>query len=154
MTTNRDLEAQRDAAPPAADGFPARLATLVGNMSVRAFARKAGVSDTFLRQCLAGRTEPTRTKLLALADAGGVSVQWLATGTSDTARQRETAAFADRELLETIIEVTESVLESSGRRLSPASKARLIGAVYDTYAGSQRRSISRDAIVELVNCAT
>ena len=62
------------------EGFPSRLAALIGDSSVRAFARKAGVSDTFLRQCLAGRTEPTRTKLIALAGAGGSNVEWLATG--------------------------------------------------------------------------
>jgi len=62
------------------DAFPARLKTIVGSESARAFARRADVSDTFLRQCLAGKIEPTRPILVALAAAGDASVGWLATG--------------------------------------------------------------------------
>lgn len=150
MTTNRENEGPATEAS-GAEAFPERLASLVGDLSVRAFARKAGVSDTFLRQCLAGRTEPTRTKLIALAHAGGASVEWLATGT--TAATPRTP-LPDRELLESIIEVTESVLEETGHRLTPARKAHLVSAVYDTCGSGDRRAISREAIVELVTCAT
>lgn len=150
MTTNRENETPA-IDTSGADAFPERLASLVGDLSVRAFARKAGVSDTFLRQCLAGRTEPTRTKLVALAHAGGVSVEWLATGT--TAATPRTP-LPDRELLESIIEVTESVMEERGHYLTPARKAHLVCAVYDTCAAGDRRAISRKAIAELVTCAT
>lgn len=64
----------------AARSFPGRLKTIIGSSSVRSFARKAGVSDTFVRQCLAGKSEPTRPVLMAMAAAGGVLVGWLATG--------------------------------------------------------------------------
>lgn len=147
------------ASPDEADRFPHRLADLIGDMSVRAFARKAGVSDTFLRQCLAGRTEPTRTKLIAIAQAGGASVDWLVTGNGsqhngNTAVSVGPAARLDRQLLETIIEITESVLVESDGALTPAKKAHLVTAVYDMYAGSERPSISRECIQKLVTCAT
>ena len=132
--------------------FPARLEALIGGMSVRAFARKAGVSDTFLRQCLAGRTEPTRTKLLAIAEAGGTTVEWIATGRSDSAAQPVVAEHApvDRELLESIIEIAEQVLEEAGSRLTAGRKARLISALYEMHAGSRLESISRETIQRLV----
>ncbi|MFW5969167.1 MAG: helix-turn-helix domain-containing protein [Halofilum sp. (in: g-proteobacteria)] len=134
--------------------FPARLEALIGGMSVRAFARKAGVSDTFLRQCLAGRTEPTRTKLLAIAEAGGTTVEWIATGRAEPSSQPAPAVAdrlpIDRELLESIIEIAEQVLEDAGSRLSAGRKARLISALYEMHAGSSRESISRETIHRLV----
>ncbi len=101
--------------------FPARLEALIGGMSVRAFARKAGVSDTFLRQCLAGRTEPTRTKLLAIAEAGGTTVEWIATGRAEPSDQPAVADRPpiDRELLESIIEIAEQVRRREQARGRP-----------------------------------
>lgn len=132
--------------------FPARLEALIGGMSVRAFARKAGVSDTFLRQCLAGRTEPTRTKLLAIAEAGGTTVEWIATGRSERADQSAVPAHPplDRELLESIIEIAEQVLDDAGSRLAADRKARLISALYEMHDGANRDSISRTTIQRLV----
>ena len=132
--------------------FPARLEALIGDMSVRAFARKAGVSDTFLRQCLAGRTEPTRTKLLAIAEAGGTTVEWIATGRAEANDPPAIAERSpiDRELLESIIEIAEQVLEDAGSRLAAGRKARLISALYEMHAGSSLESISRETIHRLV----
>ena len=132
--------------------FPARLETLIGDLSVRAFARRAGVSDTFLRQCLAGRTEPTRTKLMAIAEAGGTTVEWLATGTppAQPAESVAEAAACDRELLASILEVTDQVLADSGTPLEPARKARLVCALYDMHAGSRAAAVSRDSIEQLI----
>jgi len=159
MMNDETIAADLSTSPGAAERFPDRLADLIGDMSVRAFARKAGVSDTFLRQCLAGRTEPTRTKLIAIARAGGASVDWLVTG-NGSQHARDGAASVlpdgplDRQLLETIIEVTESVLADCNGSLSPAKKADLVTAVYDMYVGSERPSISRQCIQKLVSCAT
>lgn len=140
------------------DAFPARLAALIGKLSVRAFARKAGVSDTFLRQCLAGRTEPTRTKLLAIARAGATSVEWLATGRgsmhdTDVVRAGDPTPALDRERLERVIEVAEDVLRESGHTLTPAQKAGLIGTAYDMHGG-ERGPIGRDTIFRLINRPT
>lgn len=134
------------------DAFPARLEALIGGTSVRAFARKAGVSDTFLRQCLAGRTEPTRTKLIAIATAGGSSVEWIATGRNENADQSAIANSRpiDRELLEAIIEIAEQVLDNAETSLAADRKARLIMSLYDMYAGTDRESISRESIQRLV----
>ena len=134
--------------PGKADAFPNRLEALIGDLSVRAFARRAGVSDTFLRQCLAGRTEPTRAKLMAIAEAGGTTVEWLATGTPP-APPAETAA-CDRELLASILEITDQVLADSGTPLEPARKARLVCALYDMHAGSRAAAISRGRIQRLI----
>lgn len=84
MTGNMNSDAGVTDPPANSDaqenGFPARLKTLLGKESARAFARRAGLSDTFLRQCLNGKSEPTRPMLIALASAGGVRLDWLASG--------------------------------------------------------------------------
>ncbi|WP_085919057.1 helix-turn-helix domain-containing protein [Halomonas sp. CSM-2] len=43
-------------------------------------AEKAGVSGSVLRKWRSGSSEPSRVNLIKLADAAGVSVEWLATG--------------------------------------------------------------------------
>ena len=152
--TIEDHDIVRSGSPGLNDpaAFPARLEALIGGMSVRAFARKAGVSDTFLRQCLAGRTEPTRTKLLAIAEAGGTTVEWIATGRAEPSRQPviEERPSVDRELLESVIEIADQVLDEAGTRLTAGRKARLITALYDMHAGASRESISRETIHRLV----
>jgi DNA-binding transcriptional regulator YdaS (Cro superfamily) len=111
-------------------GFPQRLATMIGNASVRAFARQTGVSDTFLRQCLAARTDPTRAKLIAIARTGETSLEWLATGRRDIASGTPSAAL-DSEHLQSVIETVEAVIaEDRLRDLPPFEKAQLIHAVY------------------------
>lgn len=144
-----------DARGAAVAGFPARLAEIIGDLSIRAFARKARVSDTFLRQCLAGRTEPTRLKLLALADAGGVNLEWLATGggtRGSSAVPQTPSPGLDRELLERAIGAVEEVLRESGRALDPARKALLVTAAYELHLGRHHAgSVSREEIAELVS---
>src|SRR5271170_8382784 len=48
--------------------------------SVVALATAVGVSDNAIYKWLAGRGQPSVTNLVALARAGRVSVEWLATG--------------------------------------------------------------------------
>ncbi|MEO0356476.1 MAG: S24 family peptidase [Cyanobacteria bacterium P01_A01_bin.3] len=62
------------------DRFPERLREVVGDQSIRGFARECGFSDTVLRQYLNGQSEPTRPALLAIARTAQVSLEWLASG--------------------------------------------------------------------------
>lgn len=60
--------------------FNERLKELIGQESVRAFGRKVGISDTTIRKYLSGETEPTISRLVGIAVAYGVALEWLATG--------------------------------------------------------------------------
>lgn len=135
------------------DQFPQRLAQVIGSGSIRAFARRAGVSDTFLRQCLAGRTEPTRIKLVAIAAAGGVTVEWLATGNGS--RQYATAPSANEEsadydalpdphLLDTIVAVVDVVAADARANLSACERSSLIRAAYKSHQQCHDSSRSPD----------
>lgn len=138
-------------------GFPARLLRLLGDSSIRGFARRAGVSDTFLRQCLAGRTEPTRTKLILLARAGGCSVEWLATGNASqgSAHGIQGAEHAggriDADLLRMIIETVEEVLAEHRRSLPAVRKALLISGLYGRQVEQGRPVPSREDILALLS---
>lgn len=135
------------------DEFPERLAQLIGTGSIRAFARRADVSDTFLRQCLAGRTEPTRTKLMALAAAGDVTVEWLATGHG--ARQyaaipstaEQPAGYhttPDPRLLDTIVAMVDVVAADATPGLSASERSTLIRAAYKSHQQYHDSSRSPD----------
>lgn len=138
------------------NGFPQRLQTIIGRSSIRGFARKAGVSDTFLRQCLAGRTEPTRTKLLLLARAGGCSVEWLATGNPSSPIAhgiRDGAGNHDllnAAVLQSVIESVEEVLAEHGRVLPAGRKAAIITALYERQVRGEHTTRSREDIARLI----
>lgn len=72
-------------------GFRSRLREAIGNLSVNAFALKCGLAESLLRKYLSGESLPGLEKLVAIADAAGVTVEWLATGQkSATAASVET----------------------------------------------------------------
>lgn len=59
--------------------FADRLAIAIGDESAHAFARRSEIGDSTLRRYLAGSV-PGVDKLLVLADAAGVTLDWLAAG--------------------------------------------------------------------------
>lgn len=65
-----------------ADTFAQRLDYLIrrlhGHRGASAFARQSGIGDSTLRNYLSGRSQPTLDNLVAIAEAGGVSLEWLA----------------------------------------------------------------------------
>lgn len=65
--------------------FRARLTQVLASIgSVVACAKAIGVSDNAIYKWLAGRGQPSVANLVALAQAGRVSVEWLATGSEPT----------------------------------------------------------------------
>ncbi|WP_338726584.1 S24 family peptidase [Shewanella baltica] len=60
--------------------FKARISEIIGENSVRAFARSCSLSDKTLRDYMSGKTYPTLDRLALIAEASGRSINWLATG--------------------------------------------------------------------------
>jgi len=73
------VHAMKAAPAPLEGGFSARLHALVEGRTQASFAAEAGISQGGLHKLLHGG-EPNLATLIALAKAGGVSVEWLATG--------------------------------------------------------------------------
>ncbi len=77
------LKSKPAAAAPGAGqaAFMGRLQALArGWPSSDSLAKAANVSPSALRKWLKGQAEPSRERLVALAEAAGVNVSWLATG--------------------------------------------------------------------------
>jgi len=60
--------------------FANRVKDTVGSEAVRAFSRRSGISETTLRAYMAGSSDAGRLALIAIANAGGVRLEWLVTG--------------------------------------------------------------------------
>ncbi|WP_246658402.1 helix-turn-helix transcriptional regulator [Rhizobium sp. FKY42] len=59
--------------------FQQRLEELIGEESIHAFGKRAGINDTSMRAYLKD-TMPGLDKLVAIAETGGVTLDWLARG--------------------------------------------------------------------------
>lgn len=57
----------------------ARIRSVIGDEYVASFGRRSGLSESLLRKYLAG-AQPNTFNLVAIAAAGNVSIEWLATG--------------------------------------------------------------------------
>jgi hypothetical protein len=75
-------------------GLAERIRSLVGRRSVARFAKDCGIGESLMRSYLSGAM-PGLDKAAAIARAGGVSLDWLATGTGP----RATADAGDEPLL-------------------------------------------------------
>ncbi len=66
------------------DGFVKRLVGVIGAEPVRAFARRADMSDTGLKRYLNDGTIPPIDRALRLAEAGNVDLVWLLFGIGES----------------------------------------------------------------------
>ncbi|NBJ36590.1 helix-turn-helix domain-containing protein [Serratia fonticola] len=76
-------------------GFTERLNLLVGSDTGRSFARKVGIPYSTFYKYQQGATQPTLDNLILLANAAGVSVEWLATGKGGSEPKIEDSSFLD-----------------------------------------------------------
>ncbi len=75
----------------------ARLSQILARFgSVASLARAVGVSDNAIYKWIAGRGQPSVGNLVALARAGRVSVEWLATGREAPGSKRAASRVVDR----------------------------------------------------------
>lgn len=70
------------------DAFPARLKEAIGDTSVRAFSRKADLSEGVVRQYLSAKSEPSRSAVLSMSKTAGVRLEWLVEGTGEKWRDQ------------------------------------------------------------------
>jgi transcriptional regulator with XRE-family HTH domain len=81
MTAPGKRKARPRAARADQAGFVARLQLVVQQWpSADRLAKATGVSPSAFRKWLNGQAEPRRDRLVALAEAAGVTVSWLAQG--------------------------------------------------------------------------
>lgn len=74
LATTRPIRARES------DLFIERLNEVIGDESISSFARRAGFRESVLRGYFSEGKRPGMDYLVAIANAGGVTVDWLATG--------------------------------------------------------------------------
>lgn len=75
------------------DAFVARVKEIIGDRKMTWFASECGVGESTLRNILAGAW-PRTDILCSIADAGGVTLDWLATGRPPKTRAELKTALA------------------------------------------------------------
>lgn len=68
------------------DTLASRIRKCIGDESVSAFSRRCGMPEATIRSYLDGK-KPVYDKLARIADAAGVSLEWLATGRGPMRRE-------------------------------------------------------------------
>lgn len=137
-----------------------RLKQVIGDESVSAFSRRCGVSEAGLRSYVNDGRMPSIDKALAIAQAGGVTLDWLATGRGpktqaelralQAAPSPASVAALDLPRLQAAIATVEEGLTATRRVMDPDRKAELILAVYDLF---EDPAATRDLVLRLVKSA-
>ena len=132
--------------------FTDRIKTIISLVSsADKLAYSAGMSPSLIGKYLSGKTDPTRKKLIALAKAAEVNIEWLATGNGPMREgDRERFSF---ELLTVIIEGLDDLETTLGKKLTHKEKAEIISNTYDLYADADpaTKILIKDTIKEGYN---
>lgn len=147
--------AQSDVRPirPNESDVPRRLREVIGDEPQAAFARRCGIGETTLRKYLDG-ADPSTSRLVAIADTTNISVEWLATGRGEKARnarsQADPVQFDDMDRLARTIAACEEGLRAIHRTLPPEKYGELVAAAYRLMGGS---STSTAGVVQFIKAA-
>ena len=157
--------------PIDAGSFGSRLLGAIGRTPVRALARETGISEGVLRKYLSNDSDPSRTRLIALAKAADVSLEWLATGLGpmaaeaipqDAAREspgdynadQPAPGAVDKQRLQVAIETAETILQCTVKDVTTAQKAAFIIALYNYLPAGEISQQTRDNVVKLFEAIT
>jgi transcriptional regulator with XRE-family HTH domain len=114
------------------DSFPDRLKMAIGAKSARSFAMQSGLSPTVIHQYLAGKSEPTRLALIAIASTAEVNLEWLITGNGAMLKEKG-SVLINREMYDGIIEAVEEYLAEDGLELLPSKKIETYHYLFDLF---------------------
>ena len=113
--------------------FPERIKSIIELAgSAEKLAHSAGMSARVIGQYLSRKSDPTRKKLIALANAVDVNIEWLATGKGVMlVRDHEKINI---ELLNFLFDTYENYEKKLGSKLSHIEKAWAIGTIFNFYS--------------------
>ncbi|MBO6808422.1 helix-turn-helix transcriptional regulator [Thalassospira sp.] len=106
-----------------------RLKWIVGRIGTQKRAGEiAQVKPEMIAKYISGRAKPSFYAIMSLASAAGVSLDWLAYGTTAALQ----ANSIDEEVLLASIQAVENDLHERGETMQPDDKSRLIYLLYRT----------------------
>ena len=146
------------------EGFSSRLKLLLSREeSVVAFTRKSGIGDSLLRRYLTG-SEPGLDKLIRIARAAAVRVEWLATGEGPMGLEadepmmprssewalRESGPLVDHELMGLLNEALTTLYREENARLAPRAFGELLAEKYEEIISTTEDTEERRVMVALI----
>jgi len=128
----------------------ARIAEVIGEEPVASFARRCGLKESVLRSYINDGRAPPILNALAIATAGGVLVDWLATGRPPKTRAELVAAghssaeeravynreTVDRARLRLALVMADDAARLITEPVTPERRADLVLAFYDRLEAS------------------
>ena len=118
------------------DSFPQRLKLAIGKGSARAFALQCDLSPAVMHQYLAGKSEPTRPALIAMARTAGVYLEWLINGEGPMEKM-EGVTLIDQDLYDGIIEAVEEWLVKNRKALPVEKKLKTYHYLLEMFKGTR-----------------
>lgn len=135
-----------------------RISALVDMFETRTKAAEiAGISTDQLARYTSGKSQPAFVPIAKMAQAMGVSLEWIWTGEGPMLAAERVAgpgpsSAINRKLLQDCLEAVDQVLEEADRYLPPDKKAELILALYDLFEETGKVP-DRKVILRLVKSA-
>jgi transcriptional regulator with XRE-family HTH domain len=117
------------------DHFPERFKSAIGKGSARAFALQCGFSSMEMLQYLAGKSEPTRLTLIAIAHTADVNLEWLMTGEGPMKKTKDPGMIGG-DLYDAIIHSVEECLLKRDRTLPTTKKLEIYHYFYGLFKDS------------------
>lgn len=135
---------------------------------VEKLSRAAGMSSRVIGKYLAGKSEPNRIRLVALAKAVNVSVEWLATGDGVMSRKASTSLTQpfvsesppprsvqenlnlNEGLLLAILHAIEEILSKRKNEFPLGKKVQLISTLYKMNPALPLKQTAVSQIIEMI----
>lgn len=112
--------------------FPERIKLMIDRAgNAEKLAKNSGMTSTVIRKYLSEKSDPTRKKLIAMAEAVGVNVEWLATGKGPMLIGEQERI--DVPFLTFLIHYFDEQQNQLEIFLSPKLKALTIAQIYDLF---------------------
>lgn len=155
MIENRTPRPIRDSKSDVRIGrFGERLKEAINGESVRAFGRRAEVSEGALRQYMKGNRYPDLDILFAIAQTANVNLEWLATGEGPMRGERvgvsAPCAGHDAGVDVGMLAAALAAVELSRMDLPTERKVKLVAAIYALFA-KEGRVLDAQAVRQVVD---
>jgi len=142
------------------DAFGERVSVAIDRVGGSTkMAEIAEVSTSVLSKWRRGESDPSRSRLVKMANAAGVSVEWLATGKGapdGTAEAPKAPPAGPSEenlaLLEEVATAAFVELQARNIHLEPAAQARLVRVLYRHFASKNERP-DHDTVSNIIDLA-
>ena len=136
-TASDSLKEVRPIRGKESDALVARIKEIVGDESASSFARRCGFSESVLRGYLVEGKKPGVDYLVAIAEAGNVTVDWLATGRPPKTRSelRATPPVAQAVPCKINVDALAAIIEGAfniARDAPPRALAAHCAKLYNT----------------------